>query len=181
MISENTKLIIKRIREEADRSIKATSGAAIPLYKDNPIPIKDYVTACFELLEIKDIFPDSLLQDRIKYFSQDGKLKLHLPENYRCCLAIIPCTIYGFPLEKKEIADGNYLRALVVDEAGKTAGFTSGESYLFNILPMEIQQNCTFNIGKYEPEDLYSISEADRNKIINLYKKVFFKIKKLFQ
>lgn len=180
--SKTTQKIIDIFRKEANRSIQVVGATASMESSCTPMMLNDYLLACREFLSTKNLLPDGLLQVRIQYILQDGKLKLHFPAGMRCCLAIIPCSIYGLPLEPQEVQTGTYLRVFIVDKNDRVvSGFTSGESDIFKMLPQQLQQCCIFNIGEYETGEISSISAADRNRIVNLYTTAFNNAKILFE
>ena len=91
----------------AREMISARAAHDFPLPLPEPLKLDEYVGACRELLGKKEILPDSLLEERLAYLAQDGKLKAHLPEKCMCAPAIVPCSVFGNPLSEEEIEQGD--------------------------------------------------------------------------
>ena len=154
-----------------------------PLYEfdQEPISLGDYLKFCNACLPVEEVLPDELLQQRLEYLKEDSKLKIHFPAGTRCCITVLPVTPRGIKFDDADLQKGNFQTALIIDEEGTTInGFGIAPSHIFSLLPKEIQEQCTFDIGPYDEEDLVSISGDDRSRIIEAYEKAFRAAQKLF-
>lgn len=183
--SETTLKICKLFNRIAAEKGNIQVPAALA-HQPEKMDFEEYLLACRELLGTDAPLNDEILygkinergendgSGRLHYLQQDSKLKLHLPEGYRCCIVVIPCSQYGFALEADDIKNGYYVRALIVDENDMAvSGHTQNASTLFKKLPKEIQEKCTFRIPKYEKEGMYEITAGDRKNITDLYEQTY--------
>jgi hypothetical protein len=189
--SEITVKICDLFRKIADQKGQFAGMPAMP-EKSQQMDFEEYLLACRELLGTDVPLTDEILygntdtsgnyqsMGRLNYLKQDSKLKMHLPEGYRCCIVVIPCSQYGFPLEADDVKNGHYVRALIVDENDMAVmGHTFNASTLFKKLPKEMQEKCTFKIPKYEKEGIYEITDGDRKNIMDLYEQTYKAAQKL--
>jgi hypothetical protein len=178
-----TEEIREAIRMEGERAIHGAGDEAA--YDGDPLDSGKYVRASRDLLRRKIVLSDDLLKKRVAYLQQDNELKKHLPPNHRCCVAVIPCSLYGLPFSEDEVESGLHQANLIVEAVtDKTVrGFTLFNSDMFRMQPVEVQQNCVFEIGEYEivdPKKPWMVSEDDRNRIIDLYTAKFKEAQKIF-
>lgn len=145
-----------------------------------PLPLNEYKLACSEFLEGTEILPDELLEKKLAYIREDGKLKIHFPQGSQCCLAVIPFSNRGRPLEEYEIQRGAHLRFLIVDQNGVTTnGFSFQDGPVSKVLPNEVQ-TISFQIPPYENDDEYSVTAQDREQLASLITSAYRKLQGIF-
>lgn len=169
----STDMVINRFISEMQRAAEASSGHLVRDSAVEPVTFSDYQTVCREFLSLTEVLPESLLARWLAYITQNSKLKLHFPEGYTCCLAIIPFTTYGNPLTSEEIERGDYLKILIVNPEGKTvSGFSINSSFVSDLLPLEVRK-LAFQIEKYDKEEPYQITHTDRQRLAANFEKAF--------
>jgi len=141
--------------KEFDRSLKIIQHK---IKKDKPekknvIDLERLKQACREL-DIEPIIPEALVERYREIInSNDVKTVANIfPSGKAICLAVIPFTTSGIPLQKREIADFRYFYILKIGYQGITEGFSFNPGYYYDLLPKEIQEQCTFNVPIYENE-----------------------------
>jgi len=171
-----------------------SKGSVMFEYGGKPLDQKGFVDFCREYLGGEDPLPDAMLKARLDYFKQDGKLKSHLPAGYRCCVAVLPITHQGHKLSAEEVEKGAYQVCLIVEpdqvselsgmvlKKGRTMGgsFAPDNSYLFHLLPAEVQSECTFTIEPYKEGPRHQVDAQDRDRIIGQFEKAFRNAQKIF-
>lgn len=176
-----TDAVIDLFTTEAQRAVQVTPGKLICDPAAAPASFTDYQAACHELIGANEILPESLLQQWLAYIAQDSKLKLHFPEGYECCLAVMPFSTYGNSLPPEEMQRGDYLRILIINPDGKTvSGFSINSSFVADLLPSEVR-TLAFSIEKYETEGTYQIAAKDRQRLSSSFEKAFRSLKLLLE
>jgi hypothetical protein len=161
-----------------------------PGKKPETLGMDDYAQFCHALLGKEIPLTDELLEKRILYLAQNGKLKLHLPEGSKCCLTIVPCDRFANKLEENGIKSGAFLRFLVVpktaDENNNKDGtitldpkFDVEDQLLYSALPEEAQKAGTFDVH-YSDQDPYAIDPKDRTEIIENHTAAYKSLQALF-
>jgi len=160
-----------------------------PVKKPENINVDDYTQFCRTMLGNENILSDELLNKRILYLAQNGKLKLHLPEGSRCCLAVVPCDNFANKLEDNNIKSGSYLRTLIIP--GKAAEnnkdgkltldpkYDVGDQLLYSSLPEDAKKAGTFDVH-YKDQEPYSIDPKDRTEIIEKFTAAYKSLQELF-
>jgi len=156
---------------EASRKGETPAG-----FKVQPIPLGDYVNACHECLPVVEVLTADLLRLRMDAMiqSDDAEMLSNFPPGMRCCVTVIPVTPRGSKLEVKDMRKGSYQTRLIVEKDTENAkgrtieGFSMEPSYIFHMLPEEVQKQCTFEIPQYDPAN-----PDDRQKIMDLYAGAF--------
>lgn len=175
--------ISKAIRTEGERAIHGADMSVA--YDGDPLDLQKYVRASREMLGRKIVLGDDLLKMRVTFLQQDNKLKRHLPANHRCCVTVVPCSIYGLPFSEDEVEEGIHQANLIVEKhTEKTiSGFTLFRSDIYRMQPLEVQKKCAFEIAQYEtpdPGNPEKVSDYDRKRIIDLYTAAFMEAQKMF-
>ncbi len=146
-----------------------------------PMSLQEYQNLCRAYLGGRAILTPDLLEKRLNYLRQDGKLKEHFGPGETFCPVIIPFSNFGNPLSEEEIKGGHALRTLVIDPQGKTInGFSQNPSRVFNRLPLEVQQ-LAFKVDTYENNDLYTVNPQEREKIVAKYEAAYHKLQELVE
>jgi len=155
-------------------------------YGGNPVQVNDYVAFCEQYLKKEDLLTPELLKQRLERINSEAKLKLLFPPGKRCCLAMIPVNYYGHELDDKEKENGSFLVELMVtlsddeEQNGLTERFGSGPSFIYNILPQEVREACSFTIPEYESQDPNVVTDTDRMAICKLYEEAYRNCQKIF-
>lgn len=193
--SESTKQLINRFIAEFEKA-QSQAGNGQPqsrrIVPQNKNP-HGFMVMIQELLRLSDITPElladailplSLLAKKKKEIDHDSKLKIHFPEGYRVQPAVLPFTYYGHDLTDQEIAEGGHVTELVREEFGEkrreeertVIGFSQFPSYVHKLYP-ELFQGCSFIVPKYKSDDLYEVSQTERDLIKELYEQEFNKLR----
>ena len=155
-------------------------------YLGPQVSTADYMAFCAQYLKKEPVLTPELLRQRVDQINDEARLKLLFPAGKRCCLAVIPVNYYGNELEDKEKEKGEFLVDLIVtlsddeDENGLTERFGSGPSYIYNILPKEVRETCSFTIPEYEDPNPNVVTDTDRMTICKLYEEAYRNSQKLF-
>lgn len=196
----NIPMVPEEIRKLIHGHLAACREAAqrgLPLieHRGEPLSLEDWRHFCQTYLSVDTILPPELLQQWLRYLQQDANLKVHFPAGYSSCLAVIPVSEYGKKLEEDSIQQGGFLKPLTVELAGKTykedgkervgkkgktTGFTEVTSYIFKLLPLEVQEQCSFEIQPYAEGPTHEVTPADRERIISQFEKAFKNAQGLF-
>ena len=182
-LTKNPQQIANRFAAEAARGLqfweevrtgeRARDEILDPPLKRDPEKLEDFNAACQGMLTIDELLPEALLKKRVEYIMQNSKLKMHFPVGFKVIPAIIPFSDNGYPMDEEETTAGHYLRWILVDPNGPTVnGFSSTASYVSDFLPEEIKDSG-FTIGKYDEEGLYSVTQADRERLAAQYTTAF--------
>lgn len=143
------------------------------------VSLTDYRAMCQGMLHGNVSLSDALLQERLEYIQKNSKLKQHFIPGYRYCPAVIPMSTFGNQLPDQEMANGDYLRTLVVDPSGQTvAGFSQQPTRIFDLLPQEVR-DASFIIPGYESDEPHQITQKDRDMVAGLYEEAFRKLQAL--
>jgi len=160
-----------------------------PVKKPESLNTDDYTQFCHAMLGNENILSDDLLNKRILYLAQNGKLKLHYPEGSKVCLAVVPCDSFANKLDANNIKNGSYLRTLIIP--GKAAEnskdekltldpkFDVEDQLLYSALPEEAQKAGTFDVH-YSDQDPYAIDPKDRTEIIENHTAAYKSLQALF-
>ncbi len=145
----------------------------------------DYVEFCAQYLKKENVLTPDLLRKRLEKINSAADLKLQKPSGKRCCVAEIPVNYYGHELSDKEKENGVFLPELIVtvsddEQNGLTERYGSGPSYIYNILPKEIREACSFTIPEYENKDPNVVTDTDRMAICKLYEEAYRNCQKIF-
>jgi hypothetical protein len=170
-------------RHMADCTEAARNNEPPSEYDLHSIPLADYLAACNEFSKGAGLLPKELLGTRIDaMLSQDTEeFLLNFPPGKRCCVTVIPVTPRGSKLTPEDMALGRYQTRLIVEKDTGTnkgctiAGFSSAPSYIFNILPEEIQRECTFEVPDYDPA-----RPDGMKKVVDLFSEAFEKARIIF-
>jgi hypothetical protein len=163
------------------RSLMMAANTGNTDNKPKAVEMPIYRNFCRDFLGEDDPISDDVIRVELERVRSTTKLRKLFLENHRCCVTVIPCSRYGNLLGDSEIKSKMYFAMLTVDETGKTVGgFTSDDSRIFDLQPVEIQSDCTFNIGMFEPlpppdkNNYYpfDVSPADRTRLIAEYERV---------
>ena len=171
-----TSSIAEAFGNEYSRIIQRKNG----LPRLQAFGLEVYKVACSDLLPVQEILPRALRDACEKFFrDQDSKqMAAAFPSGMRICLAVIPFTTSGIPLEQEEMKGHGYFRILGLRDDGLTYGFSSEPGYYFPLLPAEIQNDCSFQVPYYQhgtpsTEDLALLKER--------FMKCFDALKKLIE
>ncbi|MCC6643250.1 hypothetical protein IT411_00715 [Candidatus Peregrinibacteria bacterium] len=175
--SEKSERLAKTMHLYANNTLEIFAGEKISAdqTKNNYASAKlvDYQEMISEYLPSAPL-SSKVLQLNLDYLREEAKLKKHLPAGQRVCLALIPFTQNGLDLSDQEIADGAFLRNLILAENDQVEyGFGQPLNALYKFLPVEVRTQLTFVIPPYEVDDPFTVTTADRLRLIELYKKAF--------
>lgn len=93
------------------------------------------------------------------------------PSGQKMCFCPFPFEASGLPVPSQTAASGEFLKRLQIMEDGLTIGLTSTPGYYFGYLPLEIKENCVFEVPVYEhmtmpnPDEIRSLKKVVLNKI----------------
>jgi hypothetical protein len=111
------------------------------------------------------------------------KLKADFPENCSICAAIIPCNRQGEEFADYDRDNGEYVKMLVLapPEMEKENRVYHIYRLVYNLLPPEIRDNCTFSVGRYteKPDPPYDIGKNERTALFAKYAKALANLKYL--
>lgn len=142
--------------------------------------LADYVDFCRAYVG-PEFLSENLLKQRLAYILQDSSLKSHFRAGEKVCIVPIPCSENGFPLEPAELANGMYLRNLILDESDLVSrGFSKSNCNIFKLMPLEVRQQLVFTVPAYENTDETDISPTDRANIVELYEAKYRAAQQLF-
>ncbi len=133
-------------------------------------------------LTIDTLLPEKLLQSYTERIIEDSHLKAHFPEGFDLLLTIIPFSSNGYPMDKEEIADGAYLKFLLLEPLPEPErsivirGFSLFPNRIDRLIPRELRE-ITFQIPKYDTEGIYEITFEDRNRITAKFTESFTRLK----
>jgi hypothetical protein len=158
-------------QEEYTRSTQGGLDPNIP----KPVDIDTFRSACAEL-EVNEILPESLMNLYLGLIESGDTKKIDsvFPKYGTVCLAVIPFTMSGVPIERKYQEMFSYFKVLEVGPNGLTLGIESNPGYYFKYLPVEIQQQCTFEVPTNE-------SGFDLKELKIRFINAFAKLKKLIE
>jgi hypothetical protein len=145
------------------------------------IKAEDYLHMCKQFLNRDVIITDKIIEGLLDYLEQNSKLKIHMPEGRSCCLFVLPCSVYGFPLEQQAIDNGDYVKFLLLDKDGMVEpGVFQNKNQVYLLLPEELRKHLTFTIDQYDNDDIYDITSKDRERIKSKVSEVFQNAKLFF-
>ena len=153
-------------------------------YRNKIITWVDYLHACREMISQKPFLTEELLQKRLHFIEQDTHLPENFPSGYRCCITVIPCSNGGFPFTHEDLERGRHLLILIIDDQDMVIdGFSMQPSPLYQLLPLEIQEQLTFVIPEYSLENNgvnLSVPLNVRQQIMDEFSRVFKKAQEMF-
>jgi len=114
--------------------------------------------------------------EQITKIAASGQFTSYFPPNSVHCVAALPFDNYGYDLTPNELKDGEFLKRLRVAPDGLTRHFTDTPAYYFQLLPEEIQKNCSFTVPAY-PANLPPADLVDRVK--GMYNQAFLNLRLL--
>lgn len=155
--SPSTKKICNALRIIADCARKGISPADLLVPEEEKIKqfdLQEYLLAVRELTGTDTPLTKEILSQRLAYLKQDSKIKDHYPKNHKCTIAVIACSDKGFPLPVENIQRGEYVRSIISDATNQTQnGYIYEVNELYNYLPDEVKNLCTFQIAEYDNSD----------------------------
>jgi len=177
--SQTTKEVCNTFRILADCAQKGIDPATILDEEGKPkirkLEMENYLLAVREILGTDEPLTPTLLNARLNYLFQNGKLKIHYPAGQKFCLAIIPCTQYGFPIKQDAIESGLFLRELAIDERDEKGELieknkiSEKDNQLYEYLPDEVRK-CLFKIESYDEKPEFKLTDDDRKRAVKAYK-----------
>jgi hypothetical protein len=172
--SPSTKKICNTLRIIADCARKGIHPVDLRLPEEEKIKkidLQEYILAVRELTGTDTPFTEKILTERLAYLRRDSKIKVHYPEKHKCTIAAIACSDKGFPLPAEQIQSGEYVRSIITDEANQTQnGYIYEINELYEYLPDEVKDLCTFEILQYDNSDdnqSQDIEKRTQTKIAN--------------
>lgn len=140
--------------------------------------LKDYVQAADTYLGIEDPLSPAIVEAHIqKYIKLESHLKDRFPAGWQCCPSIIFCSVSAAAMDENEKAEGFYLQDLILDKDGNTvSGYAPFPSNVGRLIPAEMQA-VKFTIPKYDNENYYDVTSADRERIEKAYREAVAKLR----
>lgn len=142
--SESTRNVCNTIRLLADCAFKKIDPSSLVDLEGKAqiekINLKDLVLAVHELTGSKQPLTDEILNSRLFYYLQDGKITQHFDEQKTYYAMVIPCSEKGFPLKPEYIEAGDYVRTMSEEDSKD----------LLKYFPDEIKALCGFQTGTHE-------------------------------
>jgi|GEM_PF-5066544 len=121
-----------------------------------------------------ELLTNEAVESFVKNMLSNGKKFTNaFPENHGICMTLLPCEFNGDRLNSVDIEDGAYICKLNLDPHGKTNLVTAQHRVLFDLMPPEIRDNCTFFVGNYtaapEGED---VGVEDKKRVLSEFYRV---------
>lgn len=161
--------------------LSSTNLKAHPDYQKRIILWSDYLQACREMFKQKTLLTDELLQKYVRFIENSSDLSGAFPSGYKCCLTVVPCTSGGFAFTEEDVAEGSHVLVLTINSQDMViSGFAMQPSPLFQILPLEVQQQLVFDIPEYEDNDPFGVPLDVRQKIVAEFTRVYKKAQEMF-
>lgn len=167
------------------QQLKYAAGDSLPAnFPRRPRPsltLSQFKEALSEVESLQKIItPKSSLlsaeneQRLIATLLQDAKVKRNFPSGSRFCLVPLPCNPDGLPLDDHQIKNSQFLQILFIDEKGNTVqGFGQSKSQVFRMLPAELQQTLPVTLGNYQDENVFNVSDSDRQMLESALRQAF--------
>jgi hypothetical protein len=179
--SDNWFEVAQQLKFAAGDSLSHALPANFPRNPRPSITLENYKHALAEVESLQKVIDSkaSLLsvetEDRlIKNLLQDSKIKRNFPSGSRFCLVPLPCNPDGLPLDDDQIKNSQFLQILFLDSAGNTVqGFGQSSSQVFRMLPPELQQTLPVTLGTYQDENIFNISDSDRQMLESALRQAF--------
>jgi hypothetical protein len=173
--------VAQQLKYAAGDSLSHALPANFPRKPRPSITLENYKQSLAEVESLQKIIDSkaSLLSPEaenrlIENLLQDAKVKRNFPSGSRFCVVPFPCNPDGLPLSDDQIKNSQFLQILFLDSAGNTVqGFGQSSSQVFRMLPTELQQTLPVTLGNYQDENIFNVSDSDRQMLESALRQAF--------
>lgn len=130
----------------------------------------------------KDMLNEGVLQSALQSLRKLGAaIKSMYTHGNRCCVTVMPVDELGKPFNEAQKKEAQHLYRLLVGDDGTTVHYSVIVAHYFSLLPVEIQQKCSFVIDyKDLPDYTGQISDTDFMNFYNAYVDAFNELRAFF-